>query len=117
MELKEKHSILLEQAENYLRQLSSERLEVALAFLAYQQGREAKEVTEELLTIPGFAASYHEAVQPNGQEQATLSSQNNQASTPEENSSPVIAEDEEVWQAYLAVEQKWEEVFRRLADS
>lgn len=27
------------------------------------------------------------------------------------------ASDEEVWQAYLAVEQEWEEVFRRLADS
>ncbi len=27
------------------------------------------------------------------------------------------ASKEEVWQAYLAVEQEWEEVFRRLADS
>ncbi len=33
------------------------------------------------------------------------------------NSSSEIPQDSEVWKAYLAVEQKWEEVFRRLADS
>lgn len=117
MELKEKHSTLLEQAENHLRQLSLEGLQVAVAFLAYQQGTDAQEVTKELLSIPGFAASYREVEQNNGQEQANFKSNINQVNAVEENSLYIIADDEEVRQAYLASKQKWQEVYRRLADS
>ncbi|MCL1466674.1 hypothetical protein [Argonema galeatum] len=60
----------------------------------------------------------------NRQTQTNLSSDNrvdhnipSHKDTTEDNSSTLVAEDAEVWKAYLAVEQRWEEVFRRLADS
>ena len=82
--------------------------------LAYLQATEENKAIEELLSIPGFAASFREA-QSHTQEQANLSSNNHKVDTVGDNSSYLVAEDSEVWQAYLAVEQKWEEVFRRLA--
>lgn len=100
----QKHSIYLSEAENRLRQLSLEKLRVAVAILAYLQETEKSEVTEKLfLNIPGFSEYLPETEKSEDKLENTTSSQ--------------IASDEEVWQAYLAVEQKWEEVFRRLADS
>lgn len=55
--------VLLQQAENQLRQLSPERLRVAVDFLAYLQEREENEATEELMNIPGLEEAFHEAVQ------------------------------------------------------
>lgn len=54
---------LLKEAERHLHQLSPERLRVAVDFLAYLQEREENEATEELLSIRGFAAAFHEAVE------------------------------------------------------
>jgi hypothetical protein len=69
------------------------------------------------LTIPGFAACFDETVQPEGHEEMNLSSENSIDDAFSNNSPNQIAQDAEVWQAYLAIEQKWEEVFRRLANS
>jgi hypothetical protein len=104
MATEQKHSIYLSEAESRLRQLSIEKLRLAVAFLAYLQETEEKEVTEKvLLNIPDFAQSFREIEQKEDKLENTPSNQ--------------IASDEEVLQAYLAVEKKWEEVFRRLADS
>jgi hypothetical protein len=103
MVAEQKHSAYLSEAESRLRQLSPERLRVAAAFLTYLQETAASEVTEELLSIPGFAASFSK----------TEDSKEKLGDT----TSDGIAEDDEVWQAYLASEKKWEEVYRRLADS
>ncbi len=54
---------LIQQAENRLRQLSPERLRVAIDFLAYLQEREENEATEELMNIPGLEEAFREAVQ------------------------------------------------------
>jgi hypothetical protein len=112
----QKHSNLLEEAQIRLSQLSPERLRVAVAFLTYLQGTEENKITEELLTIPGLTAFLGKAVQLNGQEQAKLSSNNNEESFLED-ISHLIAADEEVWQSYLASKEKWQEVYRRLANS
>ena len=45
---------LLEEAKNYLNNLSDQRLKVAIDFLAYLQHKEEEEATEELLNIPDF---------------------------------------------------------------
>jgi hypothetical protein len=104
MATEEKHSVYLSEAESHLRHLSLEKLRLAVAFLAYLQETEEKEVTEKvLLNIPDFAQSFREIEQNEDKLENTASNQ--------------IASDEEVWQTYLAVEKKWEEVFRRLADS
>ena len=103
MVAEQKHSSYLSQAESRLRQLSPERLRVAVAFLTYLQETAENKVTEELLTIPGFAASFYDT--ENNKEQLGNTTSNQ------------IAEDDEVWRAYLASEKKWEEVYRRLADS
>ncbi|MBC6429369.1 hypothetical protein FM036_00180 [Nostoc sp. HG1] len=104
MATEEKHSTYLSEAESRLRRLSIEKLRLAVAFLAYLQETEENEVTEKvLLNIPDFAQSFREIEQDEDKLESTASIQ--------------IASDEEVLQAYLAVEKKWEEVFRRLADS
>jgi hypothetical protein len=104
MATEQNHSTYLSEAGSRLRQLSIEKLRLAVAFLAYLQETEENEVTEKvLLNIPDFAQSFREIEQNEGKLENTASNQ--------------IASDEDVWQAYLAVEKKWEEVFRRLADS
>lgn len=104
MATEQKHSTYLSEAESRLRQLSLEKLRVAVAIIAYLQKTEESEATEKLLlNIPDFAESFREMEQSEDKLENTTSNQ--------------IASDEEVWQAYLAVEKKWEEVFRRLADS
>ncbi|WP_196511347.1 hypothetical protein [Nostoc sp. NZL] len=104
MAIEQKHSIYLSEAESRLRQLSIEKLRLAVAFLAYLQETEEKQVTEKvLLNIPDFAQSFREIDQKEDKLENTSSNQ--------------IASDEEVWQAYLASKQKWQEVYRRLADS
>jgi len=54
---------LLQEAERRLRRLSLERLRVASDFLAYLEEREENEATQELLSLPGFEAAFHRAVQ------------------------------------------------------
>ena len=104
MATEQKHSTYLSEAESRLRQLSLEKLRVAVAIIAYLQKTEESEATEKLLlNIPGFAESLGEMEQSEDKLENTALNQ--------------IASDEEVWEAYLAVEKKWEEVFRRLADS
>ncbi|MCW5315818.1 hypothetical protein GTQ43_18975 [Nostoc sp. KVJ3] len=104
MATEQKHSIYLSEAESRLRQLSIEKLRLAVAFLAYLQKTEEKEVTEKvLLNIPDFAQSFRDIEQKEDKLENTPSNQ--------------IASDEEVWHAYLASKQKWQEVYRRLADS
>ncbi|MFN6482859.1 MULTISPECIES: hypothetical protein [unclassified Nostoc] len=104
MATEQKHSNYLSEAESRLRQLSIEKLRLAVAFLAYLQETEENEVTEKLLlNIPDFAKFLREIEQNEDKLENTASNQ--------------IASDEEVWQAYLAVEKKWEEVFLQLADS
>lgn len=56
-------ALLLEQAEKQLRQLSIERLVVAIDFLSYLAEREENEATQELLEIPGFAIAFQAAQQ------------------------------------------------------
>ena len=104
MATEQKHSTYLSEAESRLRQLPPEKLRVAVAIIAYLQKTEESEATEKLLlNIPDFAESWREIAQNEDELENTASNQ--------------IASDEEVWQAYLLVEKKWEEVFRRLADS
>ncbi|ODH00144.1 hypothetical protein A4S05_34570 [Nostoc sp. KVJ20] len=100
----QKHSNYLSEAESLLRQLSTEKLRIAVAIIAYLQKTEENEVTEKvLLNIPDFAQFFREIEQKEDKLENTASNQ--------------IASDEEVWQAYLASKQKWQEVYRRLADS
>ncbi|MFN6540186.1 MAG: hypothetical protein RM021_028095 [Nostoc sp. EkiNYC01] len=104
MTTEQKHSTYLSEAESRLRQLPPEKLRVAVAILAYLQKTQESEATEKLLlNIPDFAQYFREIEQNEDKLENTASNQ--------------IASDEEVWQAYLVVEKKWEEVFRRLADS
>ncbi len=56
-------STILTEAERRLRSLSPERLRVANDFLAYLQEREESEATAELLSIPGFEATFRRAVE------------------------------------------------------
>jgi hypothetical protein len=56
-------NVALTEAERRLRSLSPKRLRVANDFLAYLQEREENEATAELLSIPGFEAAFHRAVQ------------------------------------------------------
>lgn len=58
----EDNSLLLQDAENRLRRLSSERLRVVSDFLAYLEEREESEATAELLNIPGFEPAFREAL-------------------------------------------------------
>ena len=69
------------------------------------------------MTIPGFAACFDETVQPEGHEQMNLSSENSIDDALGYCYPNQIAKDAEVGQAYLAIKQKWEEGFRRLANS
>ncbi|MEH1808645.1 hypothetical protein [Nostoc sp.] len=104
MATEQKHSNYLSEAESRLRQLSTEKLRVAVAIIAYLQKIEENEATEKiLLNIPDFAKILREIEQNEDKLENTASNQ--------------IASDEEVWQAYLAVEKKWEEVFLKLANS
>lgn len=104
MATEQKHSTYLSEAESSLRQLPPEKLRVAVAIIAYLQKIESSEATEKLLlNIPDFAEYFRKIEQNEGELQNTPSNQ--------------IASDEEVWQAYLASKQKWQEVYRRLADS
>lgn len=103
MAAEQKHSHYILEAESRLRQLSPEKLQLALAFLAYLQETAENEIQEKLVNIPGFAAS--------------LSETNNSKEKVGDTQSNLIAEDAEVWQAYLASKQKWQEVYHRLADS
>lgn len=52
---------LLEVAKNYLHNLSDQRLQVAVDFLAYLQNKEEEEATEELLDLPDFERILKEA--------------------------------------------------------
>ncbi|MCT7966439.1 hypothetical protein NG799_08850 [Laspinema sp. D1] len=60
-------------------------------------------------------------INPVNQYSYTESTPENSNSTEQERSpdQPLFtyASDEEVWEAYLASEREWEEVYRRLADS
>lgn len=56
-------SAMLIEAEQRLRNLSPERLQVASDFLAYLQEREESEATAELLNIPGFEAAFRRAIE------------------------------------------------------
>ena len=53
---------ILTETEHRLRSLSPERLRVANDFLAYLQEREENQATAELLSIPGFDATFRHAV-------------------------------------------------------
>ncbi|MEH2259244.1 hypothetical protein [Nostoc sp.] len=104
MATEQKHSNYLSEAESRLHQLSPEKLRVAVAIIAYLQKTEENEATEKiLLNIPDFAEYFRKIEQNEDKVENTASNQ--------------IASNEEVWQTYLAVEKKWEEVFLQLADS
>lgn len=104
MATEQKHSNYLSEAESRLRQLPAGKLRIAAAIIAYLQKIEENEATEKLLlNNPDFAEYFREIEQNEDKLENTDSNQ--------------IASDEEVLQAYLVVEKKWEEVFRRLADS
>ena len=51
------------QINQYLDQLSSERLRLAAEFLAYLADKESEEATQELLDIPGFIESFERGKQ------------------------------------------------------
>ena len=53
---------LLELAQSHLRQISLDRLRVAIDFLAYLEEREENEATQELLDLPEFEQMFREAV-------------------------------------------------------
>jgi len=55
---------LRRQAGLRIRELSPERLQVAVDFLAYLQERESNEATEELLRVPGLVDSFKQAASP-----------------------------------------------------
>ena len=48
-------------ARERIRRLSSERLQVAVDFLAYLDERQSNEATDELLRIPGFLKAFQRA--------------------------------------------------------
>lgn len=47
-----------DQINQYLKQLSLERLQVVADFVAYLADKESEEATQELLEIPGFVESF-----------------------------------------------------------
>ncbi len=47
-----------QQIDQYLEQLSSDRLQLVAEFLAYLADKESEEATQELLNIPGFIESF-----------------------------------------------------------
>ena len=47
-----------QQIDQYLEQLSSERLQLVAEFIAYLADKESEEATQELLDIPGFIESF-----------------------------------------------------------
>jgi PHD/YefM family antitoxin component YafN of YafNO toxin-antitoxin module len=47
-----------QQIDQYLEQLSSDRLQLVAEFLAYLADKESEEATQELLDIPGFIESF-----------------------------------------------------------
>ncbi|MFM7424130.1 MAG: hypothetical protein ACKO7W_03880 [Elainella sp.] len=51
------------QIDQYLDQLSSERLNLVVDFLAYLADRESEAATQELLNIPGFIESFEQGKQ------------------------------------------------------
>lgn len=55
---------LRRQAGRRIRELSPERLQVAVDFLAYLQERESNEATEELLRVPGLVEAFKRTVSP-----------------------------------------------------
>jgi PHD/YefM family antitoxin component YafN of YafNO toxin-antitoxin module len=61
MESTQKELTLLQKAQDTLTQLSAEKLQVAVDFLAYLQDKEAQEATDELLSIPNFEDELREA--------------------------------------------------------
>lgn len=61
MQPKLEKTLLIEEAENYLNQLSTERLKLVVDFLAYLKQKEEEEATEELINIPGFENELREA--------------------------------------------------------
>ncbi|MBW4599132.1 MAG: hypothetical protein KME29_05805 [Calothrix sp. FI2-JRJ7] len=101
MEVELKQNNLLEVAYKHLNELSLEKLELAVALLSHLQAADADEITK-LLNIPGFVVA----------RQNTETQQQ-----PENTNSAHIADSEQVWEAYLASKHKWQEVYRRLADS
>ncbi len=52
---------LLEQAQDLLNQLSPEKLQLAVDFLASIRDKESQEATDELLSIPNFEQELKEA--------------------------------------------------------
>lgn len=54
---------LQEQINHHLKQLSLERLQTVLDFVAYLDDKESEEATQELLEIPGFVERHAEAQQ------------------------------------------------------
>lgn len=96
-----KQNTLLEVAYKQLNELSIEKLKLAVALLSHLQAADEDELTK-LQNIPGFTAAL-EKIENQEQVENTNSTQ--------------IANDEEVWEAYLEIEKQWEEVFYRLADS
>jgi len=63
MKARQEDIALLEEAEQRLRRLSPERLQVADDFLSYLEEREENEATQELLNLPGFEAAFRRALQ------------------------------------------------------
>ena len=57
------HSTIREQIQNHIDGLSTDRLKVALDFLAYLYEKECEEATQELLAIPNFEQELAEAEQ------------------------------------------------------
>ncbi len=52
------NTAIRQQINQYLDELSSERLELVADFLAYLAEKESEETTQELLEIPGFIESF-----------------------------------------------------------
>ena len=61
MKATSENTTLLEEANYYLNQLSSKKLQLAVDFLAYLKDKEEEEATQELLSIPGFEDELREA--------------------------------------------------------
>lgn len=58
-----------------------------------------------------------ELASQNEQKEAEISISDETKNAIAHNAAPLIADDTEVWQAYLASKKQWQEVYRRLADS
>jgi hypothetical protein len=59
---KNTRDVLLEKAKGHLRQLSPDRLRVAIDFLAYLAEKEENEATQELLALAGFDVLLQQAL-------------------------------------------------------